>query len=86
MGWFGVDSVREKYQREIYNYDYLIVSDIETGFQPKFFRLYNKKAKLELIGRFNPPVSRLSSYIDKHRPGLISFFTYNGYLYRRIKD
>jgi hypothetical protein len=85
MDWFAEDSVRENYQREIYNYDYIIVSDVCLGFEPKIFNLYKKNVKLELIGRFDPPVSNISNYVNKHRPALISFFTYNGYLYHRIK-
>lgn len=76
---------REKYQREVFDYDYIMISDELLAFNPKVFKVYTANADLQLVADFQATLDPITTLINKKRRGLVSFYSYNGHLYKRIK-
>jgi 4-amino-4-deoxy-L-arabinose transferase-like glycosyltransferase len=49
---FKVDSVREHYQREIYDYDFIVMSHDLNRIRPELLKLYQKNADLIKVAEF----------------------------------
>ena len=76
--------LREKYHRKIYDYEYILISDELAKRRPILFKYYQKHANLLFIDRFERPMSPITKFFHSNRPYLVSFFNYNGNLYKRL--
>lgn len=77
---------REKLLREVYDYDYMIVTEISKNNQPEVSEYYLKKAELVKVAELKLEQAELSRGIAK--TGLVSDMERSGYsatIYARIK-
>jgi len=86
MNWYLSNIEREQYQREIFDYDYLFISDELLAYKPNLISIYKANTKLQLLADFEPILDPITIFLNKKRRGLVSFYNYNGHLYKRIKD
>lgn len=80
------DSLREKFQREKFDYDYMIVStDFLAKSNSRLVHLYATNSTLYKIGEYLVPRTFLSSKLYEWRPNLVFAYNYNCIIFKRVK-
>ena len=78
------DSVMEKYSRQNFDYDYLIISNKLKKTHPEIVRLYFQNANLIVVDTYAVNASNpISKWLSAHSKFTASADAYNGILYKR---
>lgn len=82
LEWYKPDTVREKYQREIYDYEYILLSKRILNSKPKLFHLYASNSRLIKVAEMDK--SSENNLLFK-KFGLLITESYDCLIYKRIK-
>ena len=76
----------EKYAREVFKYEYLIVGERNRGHHKVFINAYMKNSHLEKVASFKSSHSTISNYIASLGFYDLSAQGYDGTIYKRIEE
>jgi len=85
MHLLGAFDEIEKYRREVFDYEYLIISDRAERTNDGLFDFYEKNAKLIKIAEFKTQKSDLLNFLKFFSIYDFAFDGYDGIIYKRIK-